>query len=73
MKKIILATACAVASGTIFANSPDSTEQRINALELELQRLKTELAEQKSVLLRRLGLLGLTMSRSMVLPVWMQP
>lgn len=49
MKKLILATACAVASGTIFANSPDSTEQRINALELELQRLKTELAEQKSV------------------------
>ncbi len=49
MKKLILATACAVASGTIFANSSDSTEQRINALELELQRLKTELAEQKSV------------------------
>lgn len=49
MKKLILATACAVASGTVFANIPDNTEQRINALEMELQRLKTELAEQKNM------------------------
>jgi len=47
MKKLILAAACAAASGTIFANSSDTTEQRINLLETELQRLKTELAAQK--------------------------
>ncbi len=44
MKKMILAAACAAASGSIFA---DSTEQRILLLENELQRLKTELKEQK--------------------------
>ncbi|WP_445115283.1 outer membrane trimeric porin-like protein DcaP [Acinetobacter sp. WZC-1] len=48
MKKIIVATACAVASGTVFANTPDSTEQRINVLEAELQRLKLELQAQKT-------------------------
>lgn len=37
MKQLILAVACAVASGTIFANSSDTTEQRINLLETELQ------------------------------------
>ncbi|MDO3665981.1 outer membrane trimeric porin-like protein DcaP [Acinetobacter higginsii] len=47
MKKLILATACAVASGTIFANSPTTTEQRINLLETELQKLKAELEAQK--------------------------
>ncbi|MCH7314524.1 outer membrane trimeric porin-like protein DcaP [Acinetobacter sp. ANC 3882] len=47
MKKLILATACAVASGTIFANSPITTEQRINLLETELQKLKAELEAQK--------------------------
>lgn len=44
MKKMILAAACAATSGSIFA---DSTEQRILLLENELQRLKTELKEQK--------------------------
>ena len=33
--------------GTIFANSSDTTEQRINLLETELQKLKAELAAQK--------------------------
>ncbi len=47
MKKLILAAACAAASGTIFANSSDTTEQRINLLETELQKLKAELAAQK--------------------------
>ncbi len=47
MKKLILATACAVASGTIFANTATTTEQRINLLETELQRLKAELQAQK--------------------------
>lgn len=47
MKKLILATACAVASGTIFANSPVTAEQRINLLETELQKLKAELEAQK--------------------------
>lgn len=47
MKKLILATACAVASGTIFANSPVTAEQRINLLETELQKLKAELESQK--------------------------
>lgn len=47
MKKLILAAACAVASGTIFANSPTTTEQRINLLENELQKLKAELEAQK--------------------------
>ena len=42
---MILAAACAAASGSIFA---DSTEQRILLLENELQRLKTELKEQNS-------------------------
>lgn len=50
MKKLILAVACATASGTLFANSTEnkSTEQRINALEGELQRLKAELELQKT-------------------------
>lgn len=49
MKKLILAAACAAASGALFANSVESTtEQRINALEAELQRLKTELELQKT-------------------------
>ena len=49
MKKLILAAACATASGALFANSVESTtEQRINALEAELQRLKTELELQKT-------------------------
>jgi len=47
MKKLILATACAVASGTIFANTATTTEQRINLLETELQKLKAELQAQK--------------------------
>ncbi|MFI8033646.1 outer membrane trimeric porin-like protein DcaP [Acinetobacter sp. ABJ_C3_5] len=47
MKKLILATACAVASGTIFANTATTTEQRINLLETELQKLKAELQTQK--------------------------
>ncbi len=47
MKKIILAAACAAASGTLFANTPTSTEQRINLLETELQKLKAELQAQK--------------------------
>lgn len=47
MKKLILATACAVASGTIFANTAITTEQRINLLETELQKLKAELQAQK--------------------------
>ncbi|MBJ8418631.1 outer membrane trimeric porin-like protein DcaP [Acinetobacter courvalinii] len=47
MKKLILATACAVASGTIFANTASTTEQRINLLETELQKLKAELQAQK--------------------------
>lgn len=48
MKQFILAAACAAASGTIFANSVDTTEQRINLLESELQKLKAELEAQKS-------------------------
>lgn len=50
MKKLILAVACATASGTLFANSAEnkSTEQRINALEAELQHLKAELELQKT-------------------------
>ena len=47
MKKLILATACAVASGTTFANTATTTEQRINLLEIELQKLKAELQAQK--------------------------
>lgn len=47
MKKLILATACAVASGTIFADTATTTEQRINLLETELQKLKAELQAQK--------------------------
>lgn len=47
MKKIILAAACAAASGTLFANTPTLTEQRINLLETELQKLKAELQAQK--------------------------
>ncbi|MGN5765604.1 outer membrane trimeric porin-like protein DcaP [Acinetobacter calcoaceticus] len=47
MKKLILATACAVASGTTFANTATTTEQRINLLETELQKLKAELQAQK--------------------------
>lgn len=47
MKKLILAAACAAASGTVFANSSDTTEQRINLLESELQKLKAELIAQK--------------------------
>ncbi|EXB26483.1 outer membrane beta-barrel domain protein [Acinetobacter baumannii 1437282] len=47
MKKLILATACAVASGTIFANTATTTEQRINLLETEWQKLKAELQAQK--------------------------
>lgn len=47
MKKLILAAACAAASGTIFANSSAATEQRINFLETELQKLKAELETQK--------------------------
>lgn len=49
MKKLILATACAVASGTIFANTATTTEQRINLLETELQKLKAELQAQKQM------------------------
>ncbi|MBK0063236.1 MULTISPECIES: DcaP family trimeric outer membrane transporter [unclassified Acinetobacter] len=48
MKKLMLAVACATASGALFANSTDTTEQRINALENELQRLKAELNAQKN-------------------------
>ncbi|WP_130802467.1 outer membrane trimeric porin-like protein DcaP [Acinetobacter ihumii] len=49
MKKLILAAACAAVSGSVFANSVENTtEQRINALEAELQRLKTELELQKT-------------------------
>lgn len=47
MKKLILATACAVVSGTIFADTATTTEQRINLLETELQKLKAELQAQK--------------------------
>lgn len=47
MKQLILAAACAAVSGTLFAHTDDSTEQRINMLESELQRLKAELAVQK--------------------------
>jgi len=47
MKKLILAAACAAASGTIFANSSDTTEQRINLLETELQKLKRTLKKLK--------------------------
>lgn len=48
MKTLILATACAVVSGTVFAHSSDATEQRINILESELQLLKNELNTQKT-------------------------
>jgi len=49
MKKLILAVACATASGAIFANSTATltAEQRINLLETELNRLKAELEAQK--------------------------
>lgn len=47
MKKLILATACAVVSGTIFADTATTIEQRINLLETELQKLKAELQAQK--------------------------
>lgn len=46
MKKLILATACAMVTGTSFADF--STEQRIGLLEAELQRLKQEVAAQKN-------------------------
>ncbi len=46
MKKLFLATACAVASGTIYAKN--TTEQRIQALESQLQQLKSELEQQKT-------------------------
>ncbi|QER39627.1 carbohydrate porin [Acinetobacter suaedae] len=49
MKKMILAAACAAVSGTVFANNTLDTEQRINLLEAELQKLKVELANQKEL------------------------
>ena len=70
MKKLILAAACAAASGTIFANSSDTTEQRINLLETELQKLKAELAAQKQT--QNNGSLGQITLRFTVLPVLMQ-
>lgn len=46
MKKLLLAVACTTASGALFANS-GTTEQRIQTLEMELARLKADLAQQK--------------------------
>ncbi|MCG2942247.1 hypothetical protein, partial [Escherichia coli] len=46
MKKLLLAVACTTASGALFANSV-TTEQRIQTLEMELARLKADLAQQK--------------------------
>ncbi|TCB48274.1 carbohydrate porin [Acinetobacter terrestris] len=47
MKKLILAAACAAVTGTSFAET-STTEQRINVLEAELQRLKQEVSAQKN-------------------------
>ena len=47
MKKMVLVVACTMASGSLYANSTDNTEQRINFLESELQKLKVELETQK--------------------------
>lgn len=47
MKKLILAAACAAVTGISFAET-STTEQRINLLEAELQRLKQEVSAQKN-------------------------
>lgn len=46
MKKLILAAACAAVTGTVYAENL-TTEQRIQLLETELQRLKQEVQTQQ--------------------------
>lgn len=46
MKKLILATACSLATGNLYAEN--TTEQRIQQLETQLQQLKQELQQQKN-------------------------